>query len=59
MKMNKYIVMIPLIVHAAIEVEAEDESEAIKKAEIAFNKGEIDTDGYHAEDVEEWWVYQV
>lgn len=57
--MNKYTVMIPLIAHAVVEVKAEDESEAIGKAEIALDRGEIDTDGYDTENIDEWWIDQV
>lgn len=56
--MKKFTGCIPLIAVAYVEIEAEDESEAMQKLELAYDNGEVDLMGLDNESSELWWVVE-
>lgn len=57
--MKRFEVFIPLIAGVYIEVEAEEEDEAIETASRMFDRGEVDTEGHDPEPENYWEATEV
>lgn len=52
----KFTGCIPLIAVAYVDIEAEDEDDAMEKLHEMYDNGEVDLNGYDNEDNGQWWV---
>ena len=52
----KFTGCIPLIATAMVDIEAEDEDEAMDILLAMYDRNEIDLNGYDNESVDFWWI---
>ena len=52
----KFLGCVPLVATAYVEIEAEDENEAMKTLMRMYDNGEVNLDGYDSECLGSWWV---